>query len=313
MRLARSRDKPLAAAATAALALACSPAMAGCASSAAVDRAAPGAAAGRDAAVAPVAAAARTTLAGSAVVELELRGATAFGPSTAPVLGSGQFDFASARGSEQIDLGETGRLEPGNERALFLSERVYLQPKGIGSTVLPTGKQWVSATLSGSDAIATNFPSFVLQAEGVDPQLPLAELAGGTIAATPIGGSIVGGEPARGYRATVDLARALSALSGPGAEVLGRAIQTELANLGPGASTGTGQSTIYVSVDEQGHIVQLRSAPPGAGVGTATMTLCCFGEPVEVSAPAQAGVVDLSALTPSGERENNGGGDSDGG
>jgi hypothetical protein len=43
------------------------------------------------------------------------------------------------------------------------------------------------------------------------------------------------------------------------------------------------------------------------------MTLCCFGEPVEVSAPAQARVVDLSALTPSGERENNGGGDSDGG
>jgi hypothetical protein len=313
MWLSRGRGKPLAAAA-AALALTCSPAVAGCApGGAAVDRAAPAATASRDATVALIAAAARTTLADTAGVEFELRGARAFGPSTAPVLGSGQFDFALASGSEQIDLGETGSLEPGNERAVFLSERVYLQPKGVGSSVLPKGKEWVSATLSGSDTIATNFPSFVLQVEGVDPQLLLAELAGGTVAATPIGGSVVGGEPARGYVATVDLARALDALSGPGAEVLGRAIQTELANPGVGASAHAGQSTIVVSVDWQGHVVQMRSAPPGAGVGTATMSLCCFGEPVRVSAPANARVVDLAALAPSGERENNGGGDSDGG
>jgi len=263
--------------------------------------------------VALTAAAARTTLAGTAGVEFELRGAKTFGPSTAPVLGSGQFDFALARGSEQIDLGETGRLEPGNERALFLAQRVYLQPKGVGGAVLPKGKEWVSATLSGSDTIATNFPSFVLQVEALDPRLLLAELAGGTLSSVPLGGSIVGGEPVRRYRATVDLARALSALTGPGALVLGRAIQTELATPGPGAPSRAGQSTIYLSLDTRGHVVQLLSAPPGAGVGLATMTLCCFGEPVEVSAPAQARVVDLSALTPSGERENNGGGDSDGG
>jgi hypothetical protein len=265
----------------------------------------------RDATVALMAAAARTTLADTAGVEFELRGAKTFGPSTAPVLGNGQFDFALARGSEQIDLGETGGLEPGNERALFLSERVYLQPKGTGGSVLPKGKEWVSANLSGSDAIATNFPSFVLQVEGLDPRLLLSELAGGTLSAVPLGGSIVGGEPVRRYEATVDLARALGSLTGPGAQVLGRAIQTELAT--SGRSARSGRSTVYLSLDRQGHVVQLLSAPPGAGVGFATMTLCCFGEPVEVSAPALARVVDLSSLTPSGERENAGGGDSDGG
>ncbi|HEV3093790.1 MAG TPA: hypothetical protein VGY30_04665 [Solirubrobacteraceae bacterium] len=251
--------------------------------------------------------AAAATLAAPAGVEFKLEGASAFGPSRAPVLGSGEFDFPSATGVEKIDLGEAGGREPGNEQALFLSERVYLQPKGLGSSVLPTGREWVSATLTGSDAVSTNFPSFVLQVEAVDPRLPLSELAGGAVAAAPTGVEPVGGVPARRYLVTIDLARALSALSGPDAAALGQAIQSELA-----APGGGGQTSIAVWIGA-GRVLQMRSAPPGAGTGTATMTLCCFGEPVAVSAPPSARVVDIASLTPSGERENNGGGDSDGG
>jgi hypothetical protein len=250
--------------------------------------------------------AAAATLAAPAGVEFKLEGASAFGPSRAPVLGSGEFDFPSATGVEKIDLGEVGNAEPGNEQALFLSERVYLQPKGLGTSVLPAGREWVSATLTGSDAVSTNFPSFVVQVEGIDPRLPLSELAGGAVAAVPAGAEAVGGVPARRYAVTVDLARALSALNGPGASVLAQAIQSEL------AAPGGGQTSIAVWIGD-GRVLQMRSAPPGAGAGTATMTLCCFGEPVTVSAPPSARVVDIAALTPSGERENNGGGDSDGG
>jgi hypothetical protein len=271
--------------------------------------------------------AAAATLAAPAGVEFKLEGASAFGPSRAPVLGSGEFDFPSATGVEKIDLGEVGAAEPGNEQALFLSERVYLQPKGVGTSVLPAGKEWVSATLTGSDAVSTNFPSFVLQVEAVDPRLPLSELAGGAVAAAPAGAEPVGGVPAHRYLVTVDLARALSAVSGPGASVLAQAIQSELAAPGGGAASytggqasaprgssadGGGQTSIAVWVGG-GRVLQMRSAPPGSGAGTATMTLCCFGEPVAVRAPPSARVVDIAALTPSGERENNGGGDSDGG
>jgi hypothetical protein len=283
----------------------------GCAGSTAPGGAIQPATAPRTGTVALVRRAARATLAAPAGLEFELEGASAFGPSRAPVLGSGEFDFPSASGAEKIDLGEVGGQEPGNEQALFLSERVYLQPKGMGASVLPAGREWVSATLSGSDAVSTNFPSFVLQVEGVDPQLQLSELAGGAIAAVPAGAESVGGVTARRYEVTVDLARALSALSGAGVTVLGQAIQSELA--APGGSTRPGRTSIAVWIDTSGRVVRMRSAPPGAGVGTATMNLCCFGTPVAVRAPPSTRVVDIAALTPSGERENNGGGDSDGG
>jgi hypothetical protein len=283
---------------------------AGCASRAGVQQRAPGSAANKDANVALIAAAARATLAGTAGVEFELRGASALGGSRAPALGSGQLDFRSASGAIKLDLGESGGAEPGNEQALFLGERVYLQPKGThGGAVLPAGREWVVATLGGSDAVETNFPSFALQAEAIDPQLLLAELAGGALAAAPTPGALVEGAPARGYLVTVDLARALTSLHGPGAAALARAVQSELAS--PGARGG--RTTIAVWLDARERVVRLRSAPPGAGVGTATMTLCCFGLPAPASAPPAARVVDLAALTPSGERENNGGGDSDGG
>jgi hypothetical protein len=254
--------------------------------------------------------AARRTLAAPAGVELQLTGASAFGASRAPVLGSGEFDFPSASGSESVDLGESSGQEPGNEQVLFLSQRVYLQPKGLGTSVLPKGREWVSAELTGSKAVNTNFPSFALQAQSIDPQLPLSELAGGAIAATPTASASIGGLPARGYAVTVDLGRALAGLTGANAGALAQAIQTELA---PPTGAGSPQTTIDVWIGLEGRVARLRSATPGVGAGTATMTLCCYGAPVLVPAPAPARVIDISSLTPSGERENNGGGDSDGG
>jgi hypothetical protein len=267
--------------------------------------------------VSAVRAAARATLTSAAGVEFELHGASALGSSPAPVLGSGEFDFPAGVGTEKIDLGEVRHQEPGTEHVIFTPARVYLQPKGRTTSVLPRGKQWLSARLAGSESVSTNFPSFTLQVEGVNPQFLLSELEAGAVAAAPAAGA-PGGEPlAQAYDVTIDLTRALSASRGPSATVFGAAIQSELAALASGRNTGGGnaggQNTTIRAWIEGGHVVRLQSSPPGSGVGTASMTMCCFGLPVEVSAPAQARVVDITALTPSGERENNGGGDSDGG
>jgi hypothetical protein len=260
-----------------------------------------------------VQAAARATLALPAGVEFELHGARTFGASHAPVLGSGEFDFPSGTGSEKIDLGEVGHQEPGNEQVIFLPSRVYLQPKAPSTTVLPKGKEWVSATLAGSDTVSTNFPSFALQAEGVNPQLLLSEISGGAVSASPAGDTSIAGVPAHAYDVDVDLPRALAASAGPSATVFGAAIQSELAALAGGASSGGQRTSIRVWLDGAGHVIRLQGSPPGAGLGVASMTLCCFGLPVAVAAPPARRVVDITALTPSGERENNGGGDSDGG
>jgi hypothetical protein len=258
-------------------------------------------------------AAARTTLAGTAGVRYTLEGANTFGSTSAPVLGSGRLDFRSGAGAETIDLSEVGHQEPGNEGVVFEPGEVYLQPKSSGTAVLPKGKTWMSATLAGSESVSTNFPSFVLQVEAVNPQLLLEQLAHGAVSAVPAGVQIVEGLPTKAYDVTVSLTDALSGVDGPAAPVLGQAIQSELAASSAGGDARGPQAFVRVWLDSEGHVVRLRANPPGAGVGTATMTMCCFGSVVQVSRPSPAQVIDITALTPSGERENNGGGDSDGG
>jgi hypothetical protein len=273
------------------------------------------------AALTAVQAAARATLAHPAGVEFRLDGSRALGSSSAPVLGSGEFDFPSGTGNETIDLGEVDHQEPGTEHVIFLPSRVYLQPKSPTRTVLPTGKTWVSATLVGSDSVYTNFPSFALQAEGVNPQFLLSELAGGSVSAVPLGQKAmvtlgqeaINDTHARAYDVTVDFTRALSVSTGPTGAVFGEAIRSELAALASGQPAERRGASIRTWVDSHGRVIQMQTSPPGAGVGTVTMTMCCFGLSVEIALPSPSQVVDITSLTPSGERENNGGGDSDGG
>jgi hypothetical protein len=215
-------------------------------------------------------------------------------------------------GSATIDLGEMSGQERGNEQVLFTPALAYLQPKSSATAVLPKGKEWVSAALTGSESVNTNFPSFVLQVESVNPQLLLTEIAGGAVSAVPVGPTSIEGQVALAYQVTVDLTRALSASAGPSGAALAQAIRSELSAPGSGQSARQ-RTSITTWVGISGQVIQLRASPPGAGVGTATMTMCCFGSPVQVGPPPASRVVSITSLTPSGERENNGGGDSDGG
>jgi hypothetical protein len=257
-----------------------------------------------------VPAAAARTLTERALIAWRLEGAQVFGPVRAPAYGQGPFDLKAARGIETIDLPELAHQEPGTEHAIFMPTKVYLQPKGRGLAVLPRGKQWLSASLVGSEPVSTNFPSFVAQVEGVNPVLLLAELEWGAIASVPLGTGrqVVDHVPAERYRVTVDLGRALAGARGPFATVLSEAIQEQLTGTG-----GVRTFSVLTWVDRQGRVVQMQARLPGIGEGTELLAISYFGSAVQVTAPPPARVIDITSLTPSGERENRGGGDSDGG
>ena len=257
-----------------------------------------------------VPAAAARTLTQRALIGWRLEGAQVFGPVRAAVYGQGPFDLKAGRGSETIDLPELAHQEPGTEHAVYLPTKVYLQPRGRGLAVLPRGKKWLSASLVGSQPVNTNFPNFVAQVEGVNPVLLLAELEWGATASVPLGAGrqIVDHVPAERYRVTVDLERALAGAGGPLAGVLSQAIQEQLT-----ASGGARSFSVLTWVDRQGRVVQIQTRPPGTGEGNELLAISYFGAPVRVAAPPAARVIDITSLTPSGERENNGGGDTDGG
>jgi hypothetical protein len=255
---------------------------------------------------------AQRTLARTATVTWRLDGATAFGRAHAPVFAHGSFDFRSARGTEIIDLPELPRQEPGTENAIFLPAQLYLQPKGTTGSVLPRGKQWLSVTPAASESVQRNFPQFLGQAEGVNPLLLLDEVAWGATTAVPMGRRVISGVPLHEYAVSVDLAQALSRTTGPGADTLGLAIQEQLTALGSGRSSGEPKVPVSAWVDDAGQLVQVQAALPGTGEGTALMTVRSFGTAVPAQPPAASAVLDIRSLTPSGERENNGGGDSDG-
>jgi hypothetical protein len=257
-----------------------------------------------------VPAAAARTLTERALIGWRLEGAQVFGPTRAAVYGQGPFDLSAGRGSETIDLPELAHQEHGTEHAIFLPTKVYLQPRGSGFAVLPRGKQWLSASLVGSEPVNTNFPSFVAQVEGVNPMLVLAELEWGATASVPLGPGrqIVDHVRAQRFRVTVDLERALAVAGGPLANVVSEAMQEQLS-----AAGGSSRFSVLAWVDREGRVVQMQARLPGSGEGIELVALSYFGSPVRVTVPAAARVIDITSLTPSGERENNGGGDTDGG
>jgi hypothetical protein len=260
-------------------------------------------------AVKGISAAAARTLTQRAKIGWRLTGAEIFGHVKAPVSGNGPFDLAAGRGREVIDLPEIKHQEPGTEHVIFLPSRVYLQPKGGSLRVLPRGKKWLSASVAGLESVSVNFPRFVAQVEGVNPVLLLSELRWGATRAVPLGPGrqIVDHVPAQRYRVSVDLTRALAGAGGPGSPALSQAIQEQL--LGSGAAS----FDVLTWVDHHGRVVQMRTTLPGSGEGSELLALSYFGSAARITSPPASQVVDITSLAPSGERENNGGGDTDGG
>lgn len=244
------------------------------------------------------------TIALTTAVSYQLDGARVFGRTAVSVTGSGEFDLQHASGELSV-------LQPaGRQRVVITPTVVYTQVPAGGAAALPAGKTWISADITGAESVGTNFPQFDIQIEGFNPLLYLDEIAWGAVSAAPLrpahaGGG--GGGEASGYLVNVDLVKALRRATGPAAVSISLAIHSELASLGSNTVV-----SVRIWVDASGRAVILQASPPGGGVGVATITMpqCCVA--VAVAKPPLAKVVDLAQMTPSGERENNGGGDADG-
>ena len=230
---------------------------------------------------------------------MRLESATVFGTAPKPVDGEGGFDFAASQGDVEL-------IQPsGRERIIFLARSVFVaQPNP--KSLLPAGKSWISAGLT-EQSLATNFPQFVTQVESLNPALALSEVVWGGFSAAPVSVPELG---SHAYAVMVDLAKAQSGAAGPSGEAFRRAIGYQLAEMS--GATVPAQITLYVGVDDGGRVATVQGSPTGAGVGTVTMRLSQFGLAVRVEAPSRAEVADISSLAPGGERENAGGGDSDG-
>lgn len=254
--------------------------------------------------------AAAGALSRTAAVTVTLSQGALFGAPGAQVSGSGTFDFGSLRGALSFTPPGVEQGEP----VVFTPTAVYVRPPA-GASPLPQGKSWTVADFSDPEALTSNFPKLIAQAESVNPALLLGEVLLGSTVASEAGAETIHGRRAAGYALTVDLNRAVTAVNGPAQVPFSRTIATQIVALG-GSPDGSGRpATTWARawLSDTGQLVRVTLAPPGVGVGTVTVTLSGFGTAVQASPPPQAQVVDVLQLGPTGERENNRGGDSDGG
>lgn len=208
--------------------------------------------------------------------------------------------FDTGLGYERVDLRGVDQ-RPLREFLVFLPAKLYFAPSPAARTVLPAGKFWMSAALTGSRAVGTRFAHLVGQVEGLNPQLLLDEIAWGAVAASFVGERVINHVPVSEYTVSVSLTRALSAASGPEARAMSVAIKEQLAALRSSPSARASSSVlITVWVDGPGHVAQMQAVVPGSGLGTVSTTLSNVGEKISISLPLPAQVVDITLLMPPG-------------
>ena len=241
---------------------------------------------------AAVVAAATKTLSLTAVSNLAVSGGTMF---AAPVLGEGEFAFATGLGYQAVDLPRTSSAQAGREYLLYLPGSLYVEPIHAS---LPGGRRWVRLSAAGAASAGAAMSGAVARAEALDPQLLLDEIVSGTVAAASSGTVVVDHVPLSKYVVTVSLTRALATVSDPRAGAARAALEQEAAAERSLAHAGSVRITVWVDV--AGRVVMLEAALPGAGFGSVTITLSAFGTPISSrpNLPLAEQVVDLAALTP---------------
>jgi hypothetical protein len=266
-------------------------------------------------AAAPTAQAA-TAVAASTAKTLALRSAftlafsrtSATSASATPSAAHGLVDFTGPSGTITLELpGGPGA----REQMVFLPGTVFVKPPS-SSLPLQPGRPWIFANFADIAKYQVKFPPYIVQTEYVNPALTLSELAWGTTAASDYGKAVFEGVPTFHYRATVDLGQALARAAGPAAAVFAQTIDSEIAALGGNAFTKPVSLHIDTWSDRSGRLIGARVTPPGAGIGTVTLSLDRFGSAVDAAKPARSRVVDIAAMIPGGEQEALNGGDSDG-
>jgi hypothetical protein len=204
--------------------------------------------------------------------------------------GSGGFDFKRAQGTMALTLGNS----LGDEQLIFTDGGMYLHQ----AITQPGGKGWLG--YSSGDAASTRIPVLAIQIMALNPGFLVSELQWGAVSAAPAGSGDVAGTPVSNYVVTVDLARARSTVSGPGAVLYGLGLQSEVAHLGAGSSA-TPSISMQVAVDRSGRLRRVEVNQDFGQAGDDVLTFSAFGAAVTVTLPPSDQVDDLASLVPGGE------------
>jgi hypothetical protein len=237
---------------------------------------------------------------------MTLSGATALGSAHA-ASATGSFDPDAGSGATSLTLGGDKAVE----EVVYTPAAIFFRPPRGGGSLLPAGA-WIAVRASDATSATRDLPQLIDQLEGVNPDFTLSELVWGGASASIGVPDTVEGAPATRYRVLVDPAQAL--FNRAGADPwFARALAAQLAVL-PARVAGrpAPRFPAVVWVTGGGELARVELSSPGAGLGATVLTLHPPGPAVHAEPPPAGRVVDLGALTPSGERESRGGGDSDG-
>jgi hypothetical protein len=207
-----------------------------------------------------------------------------FDPSIRIVGGRAAFDLDARVGYEFLDV----QRRRGGSQTLWLDltpTTVLVDPEPPPAGLPPEGNIWISARLSGADALAG-------QAEGLSAELPLEEIVWGAVAAKHVGSSVVGHSPLDEYRVTVDLRRARAAAERAHRTALAAAIRSELR-----ASSSTRHS-LLVWVNGPGYVGRIDEVVPGARLGTVSLVFTNFRLRYTGKLPPASQTLPLSGLSP---------------
>jgi len=209
-----------------------------------------------------------------------------FDPSVRVVGGRAAYNLDSRVGFEFLNLQKRG----GASQVLWLDltpTTLLVDPAPPPEGLLPSGKVWISAPLSGAGALAS-------QAEGLAAELPLEEIAWGAVAATHVGSAVSGHLPTDEYRVTVDLRKARAAAERARRPALAAAIRNEL------RANGSPRLALRVWVNGPGYVSRIDGVIPGAKLGTVSLVFTNFRLRYTGTLPPSSQTVPLASLSPGG-------------
>jgi hypothetical protein len=243
-----------------------------------------------------VVSAANRTLAQSVLAAVTFTGSTLFGRHSAPVGAREGSVFTQGLAYEAIDVPDVKQESTSRQFLAFRPGTLYFWPgSAAGRAALPSGDDWISVPLTR--VVESLFPRFVEQAEGLTPQLLLDEIAWGAKSASSEGREVVNHIPFAKYTVSVNLRRALSRATGPGAAAIRLAIADELSAMRSHGSAGRPQTPLVtVWIDGPGRIARLEGALPGSGLGTVTFVLSNYGIAVSGSTPRPTQIVSIYSV-----------------
>lgn len=234
-------------------------------------------------------------------------------PNPTSAYEAGAFDFARGTGSVVASHAPPSKLA-GKPTwfAVYFPHAAFYQPPQNAGWKLPPAKPWIAIDLVEATSASPKLPRLIPQLESFNPLIALNEVAWGTVGAIAQGQQRVAGEATTRYLVTVDLRSALKKAQGPSKTAFIAAVGPQVRSLsGATVSGSASRATFHVWVTAKGRIMQLATRSL-VGTGTRTTVIRASHASVSAQPPPRSRAVELNSILPSSERENTGGGDSDG-